>query len=218
MQTEQSFPSEQVLKTLQDPVRRGLFDYVSRSVQPVSREEAAAVVGISRTLAAYHLDHLSSSGLLVTTYARPEGKTGPGAGRPAKLYEAVHEEILLSVPSRNYRLLSSLLAAAVESDASGAVLDALGRAARAEGERCGASRENLAAALQDLGYEPRTDERGAITMANCPFHAVARQHTELVCEMNQQLISGVLTGCGQHCQRAQLQPSEGRCCVVIEPQ
>jgi len=217
MPANQNFPSEQVLKTLQDPVRRGLFDYVSRSAQPVSREAAAQVAGISRTLAAYHLEHLSSAGLLSATYARPDGKTGPGAGRPAKLYEAVHDEVLLSMPSRNYRLLGSLLAAAAESDPSGTVRHALGEAARVEGERCGALQENLSAALQALGYEPRIDDQGAMTLANCPFHSVAQQHAELVCEMNHQLVSGILDGCGQRCQRAQLQPGEGRCCVVIVP-
>lgn len=217
MQTNQNFPSEQVLKSLQDPVRRQLFDYVSRSARSVSREEAARAAGISRTLAAYHLDHLDSAGLLETAYARRDGKSGPGAGRPAKIYAAAQPEVVLSVPARNYRLLGSLLAAAAAADGTGAVRQALAEAARQEGQRAGAAHPELRVVLQRLGYEPQEDGHGTITMANCPFHVVAQEQRELVCQMNYQLLCGVLSGVRRSGQRATLAPEAGRCCAVIEP-
>src|SRR5918999_3156386 len=91
------------LAALDEPVRRRLFAYVRSSPEPVSREEAADAVGISRSLAAYHLDKLAEQSLLTTGYRRPEGRTGPGAGRPAKVYVA-QGEVSVSVPPRDYEL------------------------------------------------------------------------------------------------------------------
>ncbi|WPR66002.1 transcriptional regulator [Glutamicibacter protophormiae] len=210
--------TQQMLKTLTDPVRRRLFDFVFASGKPVGRDEAAAAAGISRTLAAYHLDNLGEAGLLAISYARPQGKTGPGAGRPAKLYAPAHQEMSLNVPPRNYRLLGSLLATAAASDDSGVVLRALLSAARSEGIELGESGADLLDLLRDLGYEPVQEENGDITMANCPFHLVARHQTEMVCSMNRELLSGVLTGCRCDARRAELNPAEGRCCVVIHPE
>ena len=75
-----------VIAVLDDPVRRRLYDYVSARGDGVSRSEAAQAAGIGRTLAAFHLDRLAEAGLVEVTFARPAGRSGPGAGRPAKLY------------------------------------------------------------------------------------------------------------------------------------
>src|SRR5260221_9031496 len=102
---------------LADPVRRRLYDYVSASGEPVGREEAAAATGIGRPLAAYHLDRLVSLGLLTADYRRPSGRTGPGAGRPAKVYVRSGSEFTVTVPPREYELAARLLAQAVWSQA-----------------------------------------------------------------------------------------------------
>ncbi|WP_313812143.1 helix-turn-helix domain-containing protein [Glutamicibacter sp.] len=217
MTKNQHAASDAVIKSLGDPVRRRLFDFVSRSEQPVGRDEAAKAAGTSRTLAAYHLDKLTEAGLLATTYARIQGKTGPGAGRPAKLYELAQQEIALSVPPRNYRLLSSLLATAAASDDSGIVQKALLAAARQEGESLGAGAKDLLQLLGVLGYEPVQEADGSICMENCPFHMVAQHQTQLVCSMNHQLIEGVLRGCQCAAGQAELSPRPGKCCVVIHP-
>ena len=75
------------LSALGDPTRRSAYDYVAAQGRPVGRDEVATALGIGRTLAAYHLDRLAKEGLLSVAYARRSGRTGPGAGRPAKLYE-----------------------------------------------------------------------------------------------------------------------------------
>ncbi|WP_417364725.1 helix-turn-helix transcriptional regulator [Glutamicibacter arilaitensis] len=209
---------EAVLKSLNDPVRRRLFDFISQSAQPASRDEAAKAAGISRTLAAYHLDRLATAGLLAVSYARPEGKSGPGAGRTAKLYALAQEEVSVSLPARNYRLLGSLLANAASTDTSGVVLQALHQAAREEGKNLGQGSGELLPLLDELGYEPQADDQGEITMGNCPFHMVAQHQTQLVCSMNLQLVSGALEGCQMDCGLAELSPRAGRCCVVVHPQ
>src|SRR5689334_22236948 len=106
---------------LDDPLRRRLYEYVADSDGPVSQDQAAAVTGIGRSLAAYHLDKLADAGLLTVGYQRLTGRNGPGAGRPAKLYTRSSREMRVSVPPRDYELLARLLLAAVEQDASGAV-------------------------------------------------------------------------------------------------
>jgi predicted ArsR family transcriptional regulator len=201
------------LAALDEPIRRRLFAYVRSSSEPVSREDAAEAVGISRSLAAYHLDKLAEQDLLTASYRRPEGRTGPGAGRPAKLYVA-QGEVSVSVPPRDYELAADLLAEAAEmSDEARAALDAV--AARA-GRRMGDGQEgSLGDALATRGYEPYEDDAGVMRLRNCPFHRLAEQHRDVVCGMNQAYLEGLLEGLGRTDVRASLEPEPGRCCVAI---
>ena len=125
------------LSSLDDPVRRRLYEVVTRQAEPVGRDEAAAAAGIGRALAVYHLDKLVESGLLTASYQRPPGRTGPGAGRPAKLYARSDREFAVTVPPREYELAARLLAQVVESDRSGRSRAALREAARQLGTELG---------------------------------------------------------------------------------
>src|SRR5919112_356330 len=119
--------------TLREPVRRTLFELVTRSATPVDRDEAAAAAGIGRPLAAFHLDRLVRAGLLEVEYHRRSGRTGPGAGRPAKFYRPKPGlEIEVSVPSRRYRLAAEIFADGLER-ADDAVLGDVQAAARDRG-------------------------------------------------------------------------------------
>lgn len=99
---------------LDDPVRHRLFDFVSGQGRAVGRDEAADAAGIGRSLAAFHLDKLATAGLLTVTHQRPPGRSGPGAGRPAKLYQRAEGEHEVSVPSRDYRWAAEILAEVAE--------------------------------------------------------------------------------------------------------
>jgi predicted ArsR family transcriptional regulator len=206
------------LATLDEPVRRRLYDYVSEQGRAVSREDAAAAAGIGRTLAAYHLDKLAAAGLLEISYQRPPGRGGPGAGRPAKLYRRASRELSVSVPPRAYELLARLLAEAVERDPAGNVRATLGEVAMRAGREAGSQAGgDLLAALRECGYQPRTGPDGTVELANCPFHGLAATHRELVCGLNLRLIEGVLAGSEEAPARAVLSPRPGRCCVVVRP-
>ena len=205
------------LAALDEPIRRRLFAYVRGSSEPVSREDAAEAVGISRSLAAYHLDKLAEQALLTTGYRRPEGRSGPGAGRPAKVYVA-QGEVSVSVPPRDYELAADLLAEAAETSGEArAALDAVAaRAGRRLGEEQGEGRQgSLHDALATRGYEPFEDDAGVIRLRNCPFHRLAEQHRDVVCGMNQAYLDGLLEGLGRRDVRASLEPEPGRCCVAI---
>lgn len=205
------------LSALADPVRRRLYEFVASQDGPVRRDDAADAAGVSRTLAAYHLDRLAEADLLAVGYARPDGRTGPGAGRPAKLYQRVQDEVSLTVPPRDYGLLAALLADAVAGDDSGSVRSALLAAANDEGRRAGADGAGIPETLRRRGYEPAVTGDGEIELRNCPFHSLAQRHVDLVCGLNHALLRGVLAGCGQNPDCAHLEPRAGRCCVTIGP-
>jgi predicted ArsR family transcriptional regulator len=137
MAVPRSRPGLASLSTLDDPVRSRLYDFVSGNAAPVGRDEAAAAVGIGRALAVYHLDRLVEAGLLTASYRRPPGRSGPGAGRPAKVYSRSGREFAATVPPREYELAARLLAQAIESDHSGRSLTALYEAAARLGAELG---------------------------------------------------------------------------------
>lgn len=203
------------LSTLDDPLRRRLYEYVAEHDDPVSRDQAAAATGTGRTLAAYHLDKLADAGLLTTTYQRPAGRGGPGAGRPAKLYTRADREWVVTVPPRDYELLARLLIRAAEQDPSGAVQEAVGEAAHETGRRSVTEPDgDLEGALRTCGYQPCVGENG-IELRNCPFHQLARDHRELVCGLNLRLVEGLIAGTAHPGANAVLEPRPGRCCVVV---
>jgi predicted ArsR family transcriptional regulator len=204
------------LASLDEPVRRRLYEYITEQDQPVSREQAAAAAGIGRTLAAYHLDKLAEAGLLETTYQRPADRGGPGAGRPAKLYQRSSRELSVSVPPRAYELLARLLAEAAESDTTGKVRATLDEVAHNLGRQLGADPDgDPTAVLKMYGYQPRASAEGVLELRNCPFHRLARHHQDLVCTMNLCLVRGVIAGSRRPWARAVLSPHPGRCCVLV---
>ena len=209
---------------LAEPTRRRLYDHVVAQPDPVSRDEAAEAVAVPRATAAFHLDRLVDDGLLEVQFERRSGRTGPGAGRPAKLYRRADCTVEVSFPERHYDLAGDLLAAAMaESEESGeSPRAALARLAYERGRQLGSEAppgEGRTAALRVLeehGFEPRTED-GTVTLANCPFHRLAREHTELVCGMNLRLLEGVVDGVGTTDLEPRLEPSPGRCCVRLAP-
>ncbi|MGP1674892.1 MAG: helix-turn-helix transcriptional regulator [Candidatus Limnocylindrales bacterium] len=216
---------------LDEPVRRALYEWVVAQARSVGRDEAAAAIGVSRALAAFHLDRLVTEDLLVTEYRRLSGRTGPGAGRPAKLYRRGEREVTVSLPDRRYELAARLFAEAMQEmsgDEPPAALQAsaarLGRelgttARRVAGPRPSKVRRRAAvlATLAERGYEPRQAPAGEIRLGNCPFDALVDAHRGLVCGMNLALADGLLDGLGGHDFEARLDPQPGQCCVALVP-
>ncbi|MEU7000866.1 helix-turn-helix domain-containing protein [Nonomuraea sp. NPDC046570] len=203
------------LASLHDPVRRGLYDLVARAGRDVSRGEAAEAAGISRTLAAFHLDRLVAAGLLESDFRRPERK-GPGSGRPAKVYRRSRAEMTVSLPPRDYGALASVLADVVDLLGADEQAELAARRAgeRLAGERPGGDRPDAVEVLRERGYEPYA-EGERVRLRNCPFHALAERHPVLTCSMNLALCQGLLEGLGENPERASLDPRPGECCVVL---
>ncbi|MEN2740292.1 helix-turn-helix domain-containing protein [Microbacterium sp. X-17] len=204
------------LAALGEPVRRDLYRLARDAALPLSRDDAAAALGISRSTAAFHLDRLAESGLLRVEYQRRSGKAGPGAGRPAKLYVAASADVIGSAPERHYELAGDLLASAIEEAEvhEMPVRDALALRARAAGVAIGTGSGSLEAALVACGYAPSEDAAGDVLLDNCPFHALARAHTTLLCGANLALLEGVVAGTGDP-RTPSLEPGAGVCCVAL---
>jgi len=215
------------IAALNEPIRRALYAYLLERSVPVGRDEAAEAVGITRELAAFHLDKLLEEGLLDVEYRRLSGRTGPGAGRPAKLYHPSRRQVEVSLPERRYQLAAHLMAEAMEEKGSDPAV-ALEGAARRFGESLGTeARRRMSrratqtrlldaawAVLRDHGFEPMRS--GAeIRLRNCPFDAVAKEHITLVCGMNLALAQGLLSGLGADGVDVRLDPKPGACCVAI---
>jgi predicted ArsR family transcriptional regulator len=203
--------------SLGDPLRRQLYHCVTSRDGGVGRDEAAAAVGVSRALAAYHLDKLVEAGLLDTRFERRTGRRGPGAGRTAKLYLRSATPVEVALPARDFELIAGLLAYAVEADPSGGSRAALQRAARALGAEVGAGARDDAdvrALLAERGYEPYEDA-GVLRLRNCPFGRLADAHRELVCHANLAFMEGLLQGARRGGLRAVLEPRPGCCCVAF---
>jgi predicted ArsR family transcriptional regulator len=218
------------LGALEDDLRRSLYLFVRTQGRPVTREEAAAGAGVSRKLAAFHLDKLIERGLLVATYARPPGRGGRGAGRSSKYYEPSDREFDVTIPERRYDLLGSVFLRALRSleegeTAAGAAAEETGlEMGKAERQRLGIAppgpERAMAVAthvLEEAGYEPYRDDEGCVRMRSCPFHALAEQDRGLVCGMNERLIDGVVRGLGNETVGVVLDPVSGECCVRLEP-
>ena len=214
------------LAVLADPTRRRLYLHVLSAPDAVSRDAAAAAVGVGRPLAAFHLDRLVEAGLLGAEFRRLGGRSGPGAGRTSKLYRASRREVLGSAPPRRYDVAADLFAAAIATStdvdlALGDLAARRGRELGVEARRRAGTRARpegriaaLETVLREAGYAP-SRSGDEIRLVNCPFDALARHHRDVTCGMNLALVEGMLDGAGLASTAARLEFRPGFCCVAI---
>ncbi|HVM34588.1 MAG TPA: transcriptional regulator [Actinomycetota bacterium] len=215
---------------LADGLRSRMYGFIRERRLPVTRDEAAAAVGISRKLAAFHLDKLVAAGLLDAHYAHPPGRGGPGAGRTSKLYQPSDVEIQLSLPQRHYDICAEILLDALQTlGADEAPEKAVIRVASAYGRALGEDvrgRQNRASindpifllikVLRELGFEPYLDEDDrALRLHNCPFKSLAQRSPAVVCGMNRSFIEGLVKPLAHADIEVILEPRPGECCVAV---
>jgi predicted ArsR family transcriptional regulator len=221
------------VSALAEPTRRALYEHVVAQHDWVSRDEAAAALDLRKGITAHHLDRLEADGLLVSDHQRRNGRTGPGAGRPSKVYRRAEDGFAVSFPPRRYDLAGRVLSVAADRARLDGVAidDAVEEAARAEGARLGAGarqragdapgrderRRALFAVLRDDGFEPDTGDDGVTVLHNCPFHELSSTHTELICGMNHTMLCAAVECCGDTGLEARLEPSSRACCVRFHP-
>lgn len=212
-----------------DATRRRMFELIRHERRPMTREEVADGLGISRKLAAFHLDKLVAAGLLQARYEPPTGIRK--VGRRPKVYEPTGEAIAVSIPERRYGMLADVLTEAVLTETDGeSARDAALRVACARGEALGgAERERVrpgrlgaerglgvaAETLEEFGFEPERTTPTLLRLRNCPFHPLAAEAPELVCAVNQAFLAGYLHGLGSDRTTAVLAPRPGACCVEL---
>lgn len=217
------------VSALDDELRRGMYDFTRHARRPVTRDEAAAEVGISRKLAAFHLDKLVDAGLLTARF-EPVGGLRK-VGRTPKVYEPAEVDIRISIPPRQHDLLADILLEAVlTAGEAEAARHATLRTARERGNQLGAAEREQArpgklgleraltlaeAALGRYGFEPARESPGCVRLLNCPFHPLAAQYPDLVCAINHTFLDGFRTGLDAPAVHATLAPRPGECCVQL---
>jgi predicted ArsR family transcriptional regulator len=228
MSTPDTDASIRAVAALEDQLRRGMYAYIRQAGRPVGRDEAAGAVGISRKLAAFHLDKLVEAGVLCAHYAPLSGIRK--VGRAPKVYEPSGLDIRVNIPQRQHELLAGILLDAVldEGDTSARATavqlakdsgTALGRTEqqRSKPGRLGTERALTLAAqvLTGHGFTPARTASDRLRLRDCPFHPLTTKAPEFVCEVNRSFCAGVLTGLDAHTVTAVLEPLAGNCCVEL---
>jgi predicted ArsR family transcriptional regulator len=158
------------LEAIGDPELRSALLFARGAARPVTADALAAAQGVHRNVARSRLERLAEAGLLVPAYERRSGRSGPGAGRPAKTYAVAPERIALQFPGRRYEALLTLLIDAVPAKQLHGIGVAFGEElARASGLKTvrqpQRAFENVCAAVRRLGYQATlesADENNAV--------------------------------------------------------
>jgi predicted ArsR family transcriptional regulator len=175
------------LAAVGDPELRSTLRYARSQARPVTADELAAAHGVHRNVARSRLERLAEAGLLVSAYERRTGRTGPGAGRPAKTYAVAPGLEPIEFPARRYEALLGALIDALPAKARAARLHEIGvgfggELARAAGLRPArtlrAGFERMCEAVRSLGYqvslEAVSDDGAVLATPTCPLRPLVR--------------------------------------------
>jgi predicted ArsR family transcriptional regulator len=170
------------LDAVGDPALRSTLLFVRAQPAPVTAGGVASALGVPRTVARFRLERLADAGVVVAAFERRTGRSGPGAGRPAKIYVAAAETRAVEFPARRYEKLIALLAAGLPRPRRALQLAEIGAAFGAELAREAGLRpaKTLPAALASLcrglgrlGFQAHvesvSDRSAEIVSATCPL-------------------------------------------------
>lgn len=190
---------------LGDPTRRAIYVAVRESAEPMTTSRIAQLFEIHPNVARHHLEKLADDGWLLVSHRRPTGKSGPGAGRPAKTYEASTREVSLHFAPRRYELLVELLMRVLSRVAP----DDLRSIAEQVGEEYGKELAAEIGAPEDAGYseavsavavamtglgfsmDPDVEGQRLLT-SHCPFGEAATDHPDVVCSLDRGIVTGLV--------------------------
>ncbi len=215
--------------TLGDPTRRGVYIAVRESADPLTASNIAQLFGIHPNVARHHLDRLAADGYLQVSRRRPAGKSGPGAGRPAKCYEATDKEIDLHFPARRYDLLAELLVQVIQRIAPNDAAEVAAEVGRQYGRELAAeigaepgtglptAITAVAQAMTGMGFSTDADtEHRRLLTSHCPFERTASHHPEVVCSLDRGIVSGLMESLSDDWRPVQVipHPQEDEDCVT----
>lgn len=167
-----------VLDVIGDPELRETLLEVRGRPRAASISEIADATGVHRNVARRRLERLVAAGLLTASFERPPGRSGPGAGRPAKVYSPTPDTTAIEFPARRYPELVGLLVDAVPKRRRSEIGVQFGRelASAAGVEPAHDARrglEGLCRALGAVGFQARLehleDGRAEIVTPTCPL-------------------------------------------------
>jgi len=198
--------------SLGDPTRRAIYIAVRESAEPLTTSTVAELFGIHPNVARHHLDRLADDGYLKVSHRRPSGKGGPGAGRPAKCYEATTKEVSVHFAPRRFEMLVDMLIRVLDEVAPenvGQVAESVGRAYGKElAAEIGVPDEPgydgavqaVASAMTGLGFSVDPDVEGQrLLTSHCPFGAAATSHPEVICSLDRGIVAGLFGALSYDC-------------------
>lgn len=194
------------LQAVGAPELREALVFVRRSEGPVSADDLAATQGVHRNVARRRLDRLTEAGLLLSRSERLTGRSGPGAGRPAKVYVPAPETRAIEFPARHHDdLVGALLDVLPDRSRSARLrdagarfgarlLDATGVTPLADRRR---GLERLCRALGALGFTTRVEsidaEKAVLVSPACPLRPLVVARPE-VAELDRAMWCGLVAG------------------------
>lgn len=201
---------EDLASSLGDATRRGIYISIRQAPEPMTTSEVAELFGIHPNVARHHLHRLVEDGYLSVHERRRSDRQGPGAGRPAKHYEATRKEIQLELPGRRYDLLAELLVRVIQRIAPEGAAAAAEEVGREYGQELAAqiglpedsgfeaAARAVARAMTGMGFdtEANQDDHTLVT-SFCPFGETAANHPALICKLDQGIVKGLLAASNQ---------------------
>jgi predicted ArsR family transcriptional regulator len=222
------------LDSIGDRDLRETLQFARAQAAPVTADEVAAAQRIHRNVARGRLERLADAGLLISSFERRTGRTGPGAGRPAKTYRVAPELTAIEFPERRYERLIGLVVDALPERARRARLREIGIAFGRElaldarlrpAKTLETALGRVCAALGGLGYQASVAEinreRAVISTPTCPLRPLVRAQPRLA-ELDRGMWATLLeralagTGVGEiACDTADCQRDDMDCRVVL---
>ena len=181
------------LAAVGDPELREALLFARGHERPASADELAHEKGLHRNVARSRLERLVEAGLLAVGYERRTGRSGPGAGRPAKTYAVVPQLESIEFPADRSESLAGLLVGALAARGGEKPLRDIGIEFGRELARSAKLRpaksletgfERVCAAVRRLGYQASLEQTGdagaVIATPTCPLRPLVRARPEAV--------------------------------------
>ncbi|HYZ77719.1 MAG TPA: hypothetical protein VE596_10150 [Gaiellaceae bacterium] len=176
------------LDAIADADLRAALLFARSQAEPITADDAAPALDVHRNVARARLDRLTAAGLLEVTHERRSGRSGPGAGRPAKVYRVAPELEAIEFPPRHFDDLVAALAEELPEAA-------LRRAGAQFGRRLAAAAGlrpvrdlvhglgRACAAVRSLGYQASLVSveggRAVISTPTCPLRPLVARRPEM---------------------------------------
>lgn len=197
-------------QALGDPTRRAIYVAVRESPEPMTTSKVAELFEIHPNVARHHLDRLAADGYLKVSSGKPSG--GPGAGRPAKSYEATNKEVTVHFAPRRFEMLVEMLFQVLEELAPEDIAEVAEGVGRKYGKRLAAeigaqedpgydaAVQAVASAMTGLGFSVDPDVEGQrLLTSHCPFGETATDHPEVICSLDRGIVAGLFGALSFEC-------------------
>ncbi len=197
-------------QALGDPTRRAIYVAVRESPEPMTTSKVAELFELHPNVARHHLDILTTDEYLKVSSSKPT--SSPGAGRPAKSYEATSKEVAVHFAPRRFEMLVEMLFQVLEELAPENIAEVAEGVGRSYGKQLAAeigvqedpgydaAVQAVASAMTGLGFSMDPDVEGQrLLTSHCPFGETATDHPEVICSLDRGIVTGLFGALSFEC-------------------